>query len=353
MRDTVMDDERRMWLELVWVFRIMAGVSLLMSGLNLVNGTLEPVLPTLCFGAACFGSVSLLRRRPEWRGALVIALEIALVALFTFYVVSGEPEGFSALWICLTPAAAQLLLGHRAGGVLCGGIFAMLAFLLWTPWGQSLLQYEYTRTFLQRFPLLFLTAFAISWFLEYVRALTQERLLEMQRSYQHLYRHDALTGVMNRHGFNEHIGRTAEELHPRGLALMILDLDDFKRINDHYGHPAGDAVLCQTAKTLRETLGEKGEVSRWGGEEFAVLLHEAQDAPEIAQRLRRAVAQARTVADGQSIRATVSVGLTVCAGGAPIDAERLVTLTDQCLYRAKKNGKDQVAWTDYSPPTGE
>lgn len=346
--EVVTDDEKRFRLQMIWVFRILTVIVLVMTGVNLLTGEYASIAVTLSFGVACFISAAVLEKRPEWKWGPVAVMMAAVTALFAYYIISGEPEGFSAIWICLTPPVALLLLGRKPGGLLCWVLFGLMVFLMWLPLGRALLWYDYADVFLMRLPLLYLAAFGVSWFLEYVREVTQKKLVEAQRSYQHLYRHDALTGVMNRHGFNEHIAGAAEGRHPQGLALMIIDLDDFKRINDQYGHPAGDVVLCRTAQTIREALGDQGEVSRWGGEEFAVLLGAAKDAQAVAAALRAAVADTPVEADGHTIRATVSVGLTICEGGAPIDAERLVTLTDQALYRAKKNGKNQVAWTVYT-----
>lgn len=349
--EVVTDDEKRFRMQMIWVYRIMTVIVLVMTGVNLLTGEYASIAVTLGFGAVCFVSSTVLDRRPEWKWGPIAATMLAVTVLFAYYIISGEPEGFSAIWICLTPPVALLLLGRRHGGMLCWGLFGLMVLLMWLPWGRGLLQYDYADIFLMRLPLVYLAAFGVSWFLEYVREVTQKKLVEAQRSYQHLYRHDALTGVMNRHGFNEHIQAAAQGQHPEGLALVLLDLDDFKRINDHYGHPAGDTVLRCTAQTIQRTLDARGEVSRWGGEEFAVLLHAAQGAREIAEALRAAVAASPVEADGQTIRATVSIGLTVSEGSAPIDAERLVTLTDQALYRAKKAGKDQVAWSPYTPPT--
>ena len=349
--EVVTDDEKRFRLQMIWVFRIMTVIVLVMTGVNLVTGEYANIAVTLGFGVVCLISAAVLERKPEWKWGPIALMMLAVTALFAYYIISGEPEGFSAIWICLTPPVALLLLGRRHGGMLCWALFGLMVLLMWLPWGRALLQYAYAEIFLMRLPMVYLAAFGVSWFLEYVREVTQKKLVEAQRSYQHLYRHDALTGVMNRYGFNEHIARAVQVQHLQGMALMFIDLDDFKRINDHYGHPAGDAVLCSTAQVIQRTLETRGEASRWGGEEFAVLLHAAEGAQEIAEALRCAVAANPVEADGQTIRATVSVGLTVCEGGAPIDAERLVTLTDLALYRAKKAGKDQMTWTLYTPET--
>ncbi len=345
--DVVSDDQQRIRLQMVWVFRIVAIIVLVMSAVNLLTRELAAILPTAAFGVVCLICTWVIERWPEWKNLPLAALLVAIVALFAWYIISGEPEGFSPIWICIVPPVALLLLGRRQGGVVCLMLFAMMIFLMWTPWGREMLRYDYDESFLTRLPLVYTAAFWVSWFLEYVRETTQKELRATQQSLQHLYRHDALTGVMNRHGFNEHIGRVAGKEHVEGLALMFIDLDDFKQTNDTYGHPMGDAVLREMAETIRRVLGDAGEVSRWGGEEFAVLMHREEGAPEMAEAIRAAIAAMRVQAGAQLVQVTVSIGLTTCSEKS-IDAERLVTLTDISLYQAKKGGKNQVVLAEYT-----
>jgi len=345
--EVVNDDEKRFQLQTGWVFRIVAIISLVMAVVNLITGEYISILSTFLFGFVSLGAAELLTRCPQWKKQSIALLVTAVLVLFAYFIISGEPEGFSVVWLCLVPPVALLLLGRWQGGLVCLILFAMQIFLMWTPWGRSLLQYEYSQSVLLRLPLVYTAAFWVSWFLEYVREVTQKKLVSAQQSLQHLYRHDALTGVMNRYGFNELIEALTREPHPEGLALMILDLDDFKQTNDRYGHPAGDQVLKGMAEVIQRVLGDVGEVSRWGGEEFAVLMRRTEGALDMAEALRSAIAAMRVSAGSESVQATVSIGMTACGAGA-VEAERLVTLTDQCLYRAKKNGKNQVNWCEYS-----
>lgn len=347
VNDFVGDDEKRFRLQMIWVFRIVVIIVLVMSVVNLLTGEYPALIPTAAFGLVSLLCTWVIERRPQWKRVPVVIMLTALTGLFAYYIISGEPEGFSPVWICIVPPVALLLLGRRVGGFSCLTLFVMMIFLMWTPWGRGLLQYPYRESFLTRLPLVYTAAFWVSWFLEYVREMTQKQLLETQQSFRHLYRHDALTGVLNRHGFNEHISDAAQKEHAEGLALMFIDLDDFKQTNDTYGHPAGDAVLREMADTIRRVIGAEGEVSRWGGEEFAALMHRRAGAPEMAEALRAAIAAMRVASDGQQVQVTVSIGVTVCSEKS-IDAERLVTLTDISLYRAKKGGKNRVVCGEYS-----
>ena len=346
--EVVSDDEKRFRLQMVWVFRIVSIIVLVMTAVNVLTRHYESIGMTLSFGVLCLLSTVILDKRPAYERWVILVLLLAVTGIFGYYIISGEPEGFSPIWMCLVPPVALLLLGRWRGGSISIGLLMMMIALMWTPWGQSLLQYDYPEIFLMRLPLVYAAAFGVSWFLEYVREVTQKKLLETQRSLEHLYRHDALTGALNRYGFNEHILQAAQACHPNGLALIIIDIDDFKKVNDRYGHPAGDAALCGIAKTVGGMLGDSGEFSRWGGEEFAVLLDQQEDAQEIAESIRLAVQNMRVIFGKRRVPVTVSLGLTVCPPDVPLDVERLVTLTDQQLYRAKMSGKNQVACCTYT-----
>lgn len=158
---------------------------------------------------------------------------------------------------------------------------------------------------------------------------------------------DYLTGVANRRYISELI--EAELLrcdrYQSPLSILLIDIDQFKRINDTYGHKVGDLVLQKLAWVCNESLREVDTVGRWGGEEFVVLLPEtnSQMALEVAERLRRAQAEtAVPCGDGQVLHFTVSIG---CASRLkPGDTlDKLVAYADKALYEAKGAGRNRVA----------
>lgn len=156
-----------------------------------------------------------------------------------------------------------------------------------------------------------------------------------------LSQHDSLTGLYN-HACCYRQLDMALKRHARSgapLSLMMIDIDDFKAINDHYGHQEGDRVLAMMGKTIAATIRETDSCSRYGGEEFAVILSETdmQEAGVLAERLRAAVAEAMP-ADRMI---TVSVGVACCARST-CTAQELVGQADAALYRAKTEGKNRV-----------
>jgi diguanylate cyclase (GGDEF)-like protein/PAS domain S-box-containing protein len=156
---------------------------------------------------------------------------------------------------------------------------------------------------------------------------------------------DHLTGVANRRAFFE---AAEQELNrnrraPRPIALILIDADHFKHVNDRHGHPAGDAVLHHLGRLLSGTFRQVDVVARIGGEEFAVLLPSSTlaGAAAVAERLRQLVAAQAVPFEGKQIGYTVSAGVAASAGEA-VTLEILMKQADQALYAAKANGRNRV-----------
>ena len=157
-------------------------------------------------------------------------------------------------------------------------------------------------------------------------------------------RTDELTGAFNRRRFAEIVAE-ALAADPSGCALLLLDADHFKQVNDAHGHVTGDAVLVELARRLEAGLGPDDALARWGGEEFAVLLRGVDSDPELerrAQRLRAAVALLPVAAAGVSVRLTISIG-AARAGAQLATLDALVESADRCLYTAKRDGRNRVS----------
>lgn len=156
---------------------------------------------------------------------------------------------------------------------------------------------------------------------------------------------DELTGLMNRRHFSAMATRELTLAHRgqrRGVAVL-LDVDDFKQVNDTHGHAAGDALLIAVGQTLSAELRTTDLVGRWGGEEFALLLPDVglDDAIPLAERVRQAVAAiAVPHGGGALLRCTVSIGLTEVTPQDSFDL--LINRADQAMYRAKASGKNRI-----------
>jgi diguanylate cyclase (GGDEF)-like protein len=157
-------------------------------------------------------------------------------------------------------------------------------------------------------------------------------------------RRDALTGLPNRRAFEEDLAREAARAARTGapLAVVVLDVDRFKAVNDAHGHAAGDAVLRAVAARAGAAVRAGDVLARVGGEEFAILLAgtDLARAVEAAERIRRALAAAPVEAAGRALRVTASFGCAALgAGEAP---QALVARADARLYEAKRDGRDRV-----------
>jgi diguanylate cyclase (GGDEF)-like protein len=169
-----------------------------------------------------------------------------------------------------------------------------------------------------------------------------------------LSRIDMLTGIANRRHFEEHLQESwsvcVRERIP--ISLIICDIDHFKRVNDTYGHPAGDVVIKYVARTLKEEIKRASDmVARYGGEEFAIILFDTtlEDALSVLKTLQRKVSSIGTYPSPAEGVGTVTLSFGVCSHmPSPSDsAEKCVSAADRALYQAKEAGRDRIMSVAY------
>jgi diguanylate cyclase (GGDEF)-like protein len=167
------------------------------------------------------------------------------------------------------------------------------------------------------------------------------------RLYQRAIR-DALTGAYNRGAFDNTLQEAWQRWQTtgRGFALILLDLDNFKQVNDRLGHTTGDQVLQQVTRILWETLREEDNIFRYGGEEFGILIDDLVELPlvvPIAERLRAALDRELTLNNLVRVRISASIGLVVHPSHGASSPRDLLDIADDAAYQAKRSGKNRVA----------
>lgn len=187
------------------------------------------------------------------------------------------------------------------------------------------------------------------------RLRTGERILQLEDTLVHAreemrYRamHDSLTGLLNRGVILELLqrelqrGRRAQQ--PASITVLLADIDHFKQVNDTFGHAAGDAALRKVAKHLTESVRNYDAVSRYGGEEFLMVLPdcEAKSGCERAEHIRHALELSPANVGEAKIPLTMSVGVANSADWPGLEAEALIRKADEALYRAKADGRNRV-----------
>ena len=181
---------------------------------------------------------------------------------------------------------------------------------------------------------------------------TQE-LLDSNEELRRLANRDSLTGLLNHRSMME---RIAEELsaasrHGYGLAALMIDLDNFKSINDRFGHQAGDRALEAVAQRLREHCRPYDVCGRYGGEEFILLTRAEESAARgLAERLRRDV-ESIVLDEAEKVRLSASLGVACSQPGDEVDAAVLVRLADEALYAAKRSGRNRVEFAARGTPS--
>ena len=173
----------------------------------------------------------------------------------------------------------------------------------------------------------------------------QDDLLRSQEVLKHEAAHDQLTGLWNRARILDELGRELRRNRRESttLAVIMADVDHFKRVNDSHGHAVGDTVLTHVGQRILSTLRASDSIGRYGGEEFLLLLPraDASGGRDVAERVRASMAAQPIIQLPEELRVTMSLGVA-CCGPSETDAAGLVEAADKALYRAKAKGRNRV-----------
>lgn len=292
----------------------------------------------------------------------------SFVTLCLYLIVFSGDDHARALWLLALPLVAILLLPPLEGGAWTIATIAAAIVLMFVSgdWeGSSTYSFSYMSRLV--FTAALITG-AVLWselLLQRYQFELEKRNRELARERDQLQREilrrteleaelrrlattDALTGLLNRRAFIAAFGEEQARSRRSGksFALVMIDIDRFKQVNDVHGHPAGDAVLVHLAQTLPSVLRATDIPARLGGEEFAVLVGEAEsecDAESAAERILAAIrARPATLPDGSTLAFTASAGGTMVSPDEAIEVA--MSRADAALYAAKAGGRDRLVW---------
>jgi diguanylate cyclase (GGDEF)-like protein len=325
-RERLLDMETRVRRYRTACFAILA-VSIALGGSSEVGWWW--VVP-LAAGLAGFAVADHFMRASSHPAAWVAGAWAALPALLAAAVlVTGGATSPVLVWFALP--AVTLGFRFEPRGMVLGTAYVLLTFAACTVLPDPAAALEHRQALIAAAALILSTV------------ILSGALVESDRAHRRRSTLDPLTGLFNRNALEQRLAELNGQPcdHDEGLshALLLCDLDHFKRVNDRLGHAAGDAVLQDVAYTMRSTLQAGDTIYRVGGEEILVILPGAghDDAVEIAERLRRAVHDRRPV----GVQVTVSIGVAVSEPEV-VDTDDLVARADAALYAAKAGGRDQV-----------
>lgn len=189
--------------------------------------------------------------------------------------------------------------------------------------------------------------FRLSGFADAITSSGYRQITKEKEELEENSKYDFLTGLLNRRSIEKILKDMLLELRGNNsdtnLVVMLGDIDNFKNINDTYGHDWGDKVLKEIAVSLKDTFRGNDTICRWGGEEFLIILPKIKtaDIKNIETRLSARVAQVK-LPDKSAV--TMTFGLVLCATGVSIDMDTLINIADKKLYEGKKNGKDHIEY---------
>jgi diguanylate cyclase (GGDEF)-like protein len=174
----------------------------------------------------------------------------------------------------------------------------------------------------------------------------QAELLSSREAFKERSRRDSLTGLLNSGATFDVLSRHLEigALQETPTSVVLADLDEFKKVNDTYGHLAGDTVLVEFARRMGDTVRSSDAIGRWGGEEFLILLPGARldAAIALAEKVRLRLAESAVLAGDRAIPITASFGVACSDALTALGVDALVEAADQALYQAKAHGRNRV-----------
>lgn len=267
----------------------------------------------------------------------------SLYLLMFYLVYTGGVENTGPLWIFIVAPVSVFVHGFRRGLIDIALFVIIISSIMFIP-TDIIAHAEYTLGFKLRLLSSFLTVTFLSALYEYSRDRAYQHTLELSKKYQQLANFDPLTQLSNRrdalHILQREQARIIRNKEP--LSIILCDVDHFKKINDQYGHNAGDAVLIDLAKIFTKNIRKQECIARWGGEEFLFILPKtpAINANIFAGKIQAILQDHLVNFEGKKIKVTVSLGIEQFNDNQSID--EVINNADKYLYQAKDAGRNQI-----------
>lgn len=289
----------------------------------------------LVIGGFVFVSPFVLKNRDR---TIAVLMLYALYSMMCFLIVSGGNNGTGPLWLFIVSPVTFFIRGLKRGAfdlIILAIVISVLFYFT-----DKLGYYSYpNHYFTTRVMLCFSILCILGGFYEYYRNKYSRELIEQLKINQKLARIDAMTDLFNRRYATECL---QDARFNEGAAFLLIDVDNFKQVNDTYGHQIGDDVLTFIASILKSVSGEEDIVARWGGEEFLIVTPQGHErrARQLAENIHQQLAQHAFQQGVHNFKVTLSIGLHQRASNESID--HCLSVADKCLYLAKSHGKNQT-----------
>ena len=272
------------------------------------------------------------------------AIVLYSLYLLMFYLTyTGGVENTGPLWIYIVAPVSVFIHGLKLGLINIALFVTIISTIMFMP-TNLIAHTEYSIEFKIRLLASFLTVTFLSALYEYSREKSYQNALELSKKYQQLAHFDPLTQLFNRRGalslLKQEKARIVRNQQP--CSIIICDVDHFKKVNDKYGHNAGDAVLVDLAKAFTKNTREQDCIARWGGEEFLFILPQTQakNAYILAEKIQETLQNCPINYEGDKIKVTISMGIEQFNDDQSID--EVINTADKYLYQAKNAGRNQI-----------
>ncbi|MFT5837578.1 MAG: diguanylate cyclase (GGDEF)-like protein [Flavobacteriales bacterium] len=266
----------------------------------------------------------------------------SLMLLMVYLVHTGGVNNTGPLWIYIVPPVV-LFFGGLRRGIRNLGIFVLVISILMFYPNDKLLGTSYTFEFKSRLIYSFLTVSFLFALYENVRQNSFHRIQEMSLKFKSQAMQDPLSGLLNRRGMLENLNNEFDrsQRYRNHLTVMMCDIDNFKTVNDQYGHDKGDEVIRDLANILKSELRKQDSIARWGGEEYLLLLPETngKQGIKLAEKLRKKIKETQYKHGDKIFSVTISIGLHELAMTDTIN--QTITKADTNLYKAKQQGRNR------------